>query len=82
MAMMRYAVVLDPNEGTDVFTATVPALPGCITQGHGIDEALAIAREASTGHPEAMATLGDRLPRDDAVAVRTVELDLPTTGVA
>lgn len=28
------------------FMVTVPALPGCITQGDDIDEAIAMAREA------------------------------------
>ena len=42
---MNLKVVLEPsNEGG--FTAIVPALPGCISEGETRDEALANIREA------------------------------------
>lgn len=37
---MRYTVILDPNPESGAFTVTVPALPGCITEGDTFDDAV------------------------------------------
>ncbi len=42
---MKLRVVLEPSEEGG-FTALVPALPGCISEGDTRDEALANIREA------------------------------------
>lgn len=44
----RYLVVLKPTVYEDEvgYTVNVPALPGCITEGDTVEEALANAREA------------------------------------
>jgi predicted RNase H-like HicB family nuclease len=42
---MRYTVLLEPEEGGG-FAVSVPALPGCISQGETREEALANVREA------------------------------------
>ena len=42
---MKFRVVLEPSEEGG-FTAVVPALPGCISEGNTRDEALANVREA------------------------------------
>jgi predicted RNase H-like HicB family nuclease len=42
---MPHEIVLEPCEEGG-FTATVPALPGCISQGDTREEALANIREA------------------------------------
>ena len=40
---------------------TVPALPGCITQGDTIDEALAMAREAIELYIEELQSRGENV---------------------
>lgn len=42
---MRLRVILEPSEEGG-YTVTVPALPGCISEGDVLDEALANIREA------------------------------------
>ncbi len=42
---MRVKVVLEPSDEGG-FTVYVPALPGCISEGETIDQALANIREA------------------------------------
>ena len=42
---MKFRVVLEPSEDGG-FTAVVPVLPGCITEGHTREETLANVREA------------------------------------
>ncbi|MFB3880632.1 MAG: type II toxin-antitoxin system HicB family antitoxin [Armatimonadota bacterium] len=42
---MVFRIVLEPSDEGG-FTATVPALPGCISEGETVEEAMANIREA------------------------------------
>jgi len=42
---MKLKIVLEPSE-EDGYTAYVPSLPGCISEGDSADEAMANIREA------------------------------------
>ena len=42
---MRFKVVLEPQEGGG-YTAYVPSLPGCVSQGETVEEAMANIKEA------------------------------------
>ncbi len=44
------------------FTVTVPALPGCITYGENIDEAIDMAKEAIELYIEELVERGDKVP--------------------
>jgi antitoxin HicB len=46
------------------YTATVPALPGLITQGDTLDEALAMARDAIVLYIEDLVAEGEPIPED------------------
>ena len=59
----RYTVALERNE-VDGYTVTVPALPGCITQGDNIADALSNAKEAIECHLESMAIDKELFPPD------------------
>lgn len=48
---MKFRVVLEPSEEGG-FTAIVPVLPGCISEGDTRDEALTNVREAITVYLE------------------------------
>ena len=65
----RYTVVLekDPEEGS--YTVTVPALPGCVTEGDTIEESLAMAREVIAGHLESLIVL-KKIPAQDVQEVQ------------
>ena len=53
----HYTVILEPaDEGG--YTVTVPALPGCITEGETFEEAIAMARDAIQGYIESLAKHG------------------------
>jgi antitoxin HicB len=58
--MTEYTVVLAPNEGSSYWTVTVPALPGCVSQGIGKKGALRNVREAMEGWLEVANGQGDR----------------------
>ncbi len=59
--MHTYKILLqkEPEGG---FTVTVPALPGCITYGENIDEAIAMAKEAIELYIEELTDRGDPIP--------------------
>ena len=62
----RYTVLLTPDPEEGGCTVTVPALPGCITEGDTVEEALANAREAIKCHLEGLAADGEPIPEEQA----------------
>lgn len=82
---MRYTVLLDPDPDGQGYTVPVPALPGCITEGRTIDEALVNAREAIACHIEGLVKSGDEVPREEPLfmaMVVEVEAGAPTPVLA
>ena len=72
---MKYTVVLDPDEDGLGYTVTVPALPGCVTEGATRAEALANAREAIAGFIEGLMPAGEPVPVEkDPVELATVSV--------
>lgn len=61
---MRYAVVLEEGESGWV-VASVPALPGCHSQGRTRDEVLENIKEAIRGYLAVLDEEGEALPRAD-----------------
>ena len=81
--MMRYTVILDPEPDGSAFTVLVPLLPGVITFGSTIDEALVKAREAIACHLEGLANDGENLPIESPDLIVTgVEIELPVAAPA
>lgn len=68
---MRYTVVFE-QEPDGGYVVTVPALPGCVSQGDTHAEALANIREAIGAYIEALKIAGDPIPVD--AGCETVEV--------
>jgi antitoxin HicB len=64
MTEREYTIILDPDEEEGGYTVTVPALPGCVTQGETLEEAIAMARDAIQGYIEALAKDGLPIPEE------------------
>lgn len=75
MTRLIYTVLLEPDLDDGGFTVTVPELPGCITQGETLDDALAMAREAIALHVEGLAADGFPVPIERA-APRLVPVEV------
>jgi antitoxin HicB len=58
-----YTVVLK-KEPTGGYSVSVPALPGCFTDGDTVAHALEMIRDAIEGYLEVMAEDGEPAPRD------------------
>jgi predicted RNase H-like HicB family nuclease len=72
--MLGYTVVLEAEKDGG-FVVSVPALPGCFTQGESRDEALKNAREAIAAHVEELRGRGEEAPVE--VETETQYLELP-----
>ena len=64
MSSRLYTILLDPDSETGTFTVTVPALPGVVTQGDTLEEAIAMAKDAIHLHVEALIAHGERVPEE------------------
>jgi len=58
---MQFLVTLEKDEDGYI-VAECPALPGCLSQGKGRDEALANIKEAITGYLASLRKHGEPLP--------------------
>ena len=52
--MRRYTVLLEPDPEQGGYTVTVPALPGIVTEGDTLEEAIAMAKDAISLHIEGL----------------------------
>ena len=74
-SLRRYSVVLIPDPEEGGYTVRVPALPGCITEGDTLDEALDNARDAIRLYLEDVEACGEPIPEEQvAPRVATVEV--------
>ena len=68
---LSYRILLreEPEGG---YTVTVPTLPGCITYGETITEAIGMAREAIELYLESLLAHGDEIPTEEAILEYTI----------
>ncbi len=62
--MRTYSIILEPDNEAGGYTVTVPALPGCITQGDSVEECLANAREAIQLYLADLVAEGESIPKE------------------
>lgn len=63
-----YTVFIEPaKEGG--FVASVPVLPGLVTQGESVEEAKAMARDAIEGYLSVLREDGEEIPAESDSAV-------------
>ena len=64
MKQNTYRVLLN-KEPEGGYTVLVPTLPGCITYGESMDEAVSNAREAIELYIESLAANGEPIPTEE-----------------
>jgi len=65
VATKGFRVILERDNSEQIYVATVPALPGCVSQGATRDQALERIREAIEGYLETLQAEGLPLPEND-----------------
>jgi antitoxin HicB len=74
MKTLNYRIrLLKEEEGG--YTVVVPALPGCVTFGETLEEAISMAKEAIEGYIETLRDLGKDVPTDNDVIEYTVSVE-------
>ena len=64
MRTFRYKIQIRPEtDGT--YTVIVPALPGCLTFGDSIEEAIEMAKEAIELYIESLSARGKEIPLEE-----------------
>ncbi len=56
------------------YTVTVPALPGCISQGNTVEEAMEHVKEAIELYLEVLAEDGEKAPIDTGIISSVIEV--------
>ena len=60
---LTYKILLH-KEPKGAYTVTVPALPGCVTYGDSVDNAITMAKEAIQLYIEELKARGEDIPDD------------------
>ena len=65
MRTLGYRITLrkEPEGG---YTVQVPALPGCVTYGKTVEEAIEMSRDAITGYVDSLIEDGESVPLQTA----------------
>jgi predicted RNase H-like HicB family nuclease len=63
-------VILIPDSEEGGYTVIVPSLPGCISEGDTLDDALANIKEAIELHLESMTAHGEPIPEDNGLPLQ------------
>lgn len=71
MSALTYRILLrkEPEKG---YTVMVPSLPGCVTYGDMIEQAIEMAKEAIELYIESLKAHGERVPTDEGTLEYTL----------
>ncbi len=74
MRALNYRVLLrkEPEGG---YTVIVPSLPGCITYGDTIEDAIEMAREAIELYIESLKEHGEKIPTEEGMFEYTLAVE-------
>jgi antitoxin HicB len=74
MKQLTYRVLLN-REPEGGYTANVPTLPGCITYGETVDEAISMAKEAIGLYIESLVAHNEPVPDESNMLEYSLTLD-------
>ncbi len=74
MKGLNYRVLLR-KEIEGGYTVTVPSLPGCITYGDNIEEAIKMANEAIEVYIESLKEHGEEIPTEEGTLEYTLAVE-------
>lgn len=63
---LTYTIQIERDED-GIYVVSVPALPGCLTQGRTFDEAVKMAQDAIVGFVSVLARRGERIPTENSI---------------
>jgi len=76
--ILKYTVIFEPAEEGG-YVVSVPALPGCVTEGDTFEEAMEMVKDAISGYIASLQKHGEEVPVESAPSVMsTVDIAYPT----
>lgn len=74
--VLKYTVIFEPAEEGG-YVVTVPALPGCVTEGDTLEEAMEMVKDAISGYLYVLKKQGEEIPSEleDVVVSRILKED-------
>lgn len=80
--ILEYTAIFEPVEEGG-YVVTVPALPGCISQGDTFEEAVTMIKDAMQGYLAVMNETGKEIPEEKSdVIITKVTVDNPSVPYA
>lgn len=76
--VLKYTVVFEPAEEGG-YVASVPALPGCLSQGDTFEDTVKMIKDAISGYLAVLKDKGQEIPREsEEVVISKVEVFQPS----
>lgn len=75
--ILEYTAIFEPAEEGG-YVVSVPALPGCVTEGDTFEEAASMIKDAARGYIQVLKEAGQEIPREKSdVVISKVTVDNP-----
>ncbi|MBS3921327.1 MAG: type II toxin-antitoxin system HicB family antitoxin [Deltaproteobacteria bacterium] len=75
MKLLSYRIMLR-KESEGGYTVIVPSLPGCVTYGNSIEEAIEMAKEAIELYIESLKDHGEEVPTEESTLEYTLTVEV------
>ncbi len=78
--ILKYTAIFEPAEEGG-YVVYVPALPGCVTEGNSLEEALAMTKDAISGYIASLKKHNEAIPEENHPSfVSTIDVAIPSTA--
>ena len=79
MRVAKFTAIFESAEEGG-YVVTVPSLPGCVTEGDTLEEAVVMAKDAIAGYIGSLKKHGEPIPNGDSDSfVGVIDVPIPTT---
>jgi len=75
MKILSYRILLK-KEAEGGYTVIVPFLPGCVTYGDTMEEAIKMAKEAIQLYIESLQEHGEEIPSEEEIVAYTLTVEI------
>lgn len=74
--VFKYTAIFEPDKESGGFVVSIPALPGCVTEGDSFEEALKNVKEAAELYLEVLKEKNEEIPVEENSVVAPVEVSI------
>jgi predicted RNase H-like HicB family nuclease len=72
--VLKYTAIFEPDKEVGGYVVTIPALPGCVSQGDSFEEALGNIKEAAELYLEVLKEEKEEIPVEESPVVAPIEV--------